>query len=224
MKKRIKIDTLILVTIIVLTVALSFYFKLHTKSLWLDSFLSFLGMMVILKGALLRMAAGGHKKAFSSQGGELVTTGPYQLTRNPMYLGTFLVGAGFVLILWPWWGLLIYAWIFYQRFNRQMIIEERHLSKLFGQGYQTYCQKVPRIFPDVRKWTKVKMYKMFNLQEAFSTKEKFLLVACPTIAILLKTFQQWVVFGYVNLPLTLVVFAGAILAFGLGFTIEYQRR
>ncbi|MCK7459843.1 methyltransferase family protein [Idiomarina aminovorans] len=75
---------------------------------------------------------------------ELVTSGIYQRTRNPMYLGFF-----FLLMAWgvylgsvfSLWGLALYMG-YMTRF--QIIPEERILTETFGEAYKDYCQEVGR--------------------------------------------------------------------------------
>ncbi|MCX5681293.1 MAG: isoprenylcysteine carboxylmethyltransferase family protein, partial [Candidatus Omnitrophica bacterium] len=141
MKQRIKIDGTILSLVIGVTGILYFF-----PGLICD----LIGVISILKGTYLRMAARGYKKEFSKKGQDLVMSGPYSLTRNPMYLGTFLIGVGFVLVVWPWWLLLIFSLFFYMRFNVQMVKEEVYLKKIFGEKYEAYCLQVPRFFPSLK--------------------------------------------------------------------------
>src|SRR3990167_9267300 len=121
MKTRIKIDSAILSFFIILTGFLYQFPSLYAGSPLTDDLLDFLGVIVVLKGTFIRMAARGYKKAYSKSGAGLVTTGPYTLVRNPMYLGSFLMGAGFILMVWPWWSLPVFAGLFYLRFSRQII-------------------------------------------------------------------------------------------------------
>src|SRR3989344_8541806 len=154
MKKRVQADSAILCFLIILTGFLYLYPQFYSRDLFNDDILDFIGVLVILKGTYVRMAARGHKKSFSKSGHGLVTSGLYQLVRNPMYLGSFLLGSGFILIVWPWWGLLIFAALFYARFNKQIAKEEKLLTGHFGKEYEQYAKKVPRLFPGLRNCLK----------------------------------------------------------------------
>src|SRR5499427_1021080 len=52
-----------------------------------------IGAAVALPGLLLRAWASGHLRKNEA----LATTGPYAYTRNPLYLGSFLIGIGFTI-------------------------------------------------------------------------------------------------------------------------------
>ena len=49
-----------------------------------------MGAMVVVPGLLIRALASGHVRKNES----LATSGPYAYTRNPLYLGSLLMGAG----------------------------------------------------------------------------------------------------------------------------------
>ena len=217
MKKRIKIDSALLSFIIIITGFLFAFRGLYPLNPFLDDALDFLGFIVLLSGILLRMAARGHKKAHSKKSQALVTSGPYMLVRNPMYLGSFLMGAGFILIVWPWWSLPLFAVLFYIRFKKQVVKEEEFLEELTGRRYKAYCKKVPRIFPAIELMGKTKLKKIVDLGEAFSTKEKRGLLGWPLLAILLESFQEQLVFGETVLSRTIMVFLIATAVFIAGF-------
>lgn len=206
MKSRIKIDSAILSFIIILTGLLYCYPFLYPFGPRGDNVLDFLGLIVVLKGTFLRMAARGHKKAHSQQGKGLVMTGPYRLVRNPMYLGSFLMGAGFVLIVWPWWSLPIFGILFYLRFCQQVIKEEKHLGEVFGKVYADYCSNVPRAFPRWSDFQKMKYSEIYPPDEVWNTKEVRGFVTWPILAVLLETFQELVVFGSTNILQTISIF------------------
>jgi protein-S-isoprenylcysteine O-methyltransferase Ste14 len=75
---------------------------------------------------------------------ELVATGFYRYTRNPMYVGVLLTIIGH--FLWfGFWSLLIYALVIFIAFNTFIVhYEEPTLRKKFGATYDAYCQRVPR--------------------------------------------------------------------------------
>src|SRR5712692_11238828 len=52
-----------------------------------------LGSIVVLPGLGIRALASGHVRKNEA----LATSGPYAYTRNPLYLGSFLVGLGFTI-------------------------------------------------------------------------------------------------------------------------------
>src|ERR1700751_927790 len=58
-----------------------------------------LGAIVILPGLLIRALASGHVRRHEG----LATSGPYAYTRNPLYLGSLLIGVGFAVAGRSWW-------------------------------------------------------------------------------------------------------------------------
>lgn len=222
MKARIKIDSALLSLAIILTGFLYKFPQLYSADRVWDNVWDFVGLMIVLKGTFIRMIARGYKKAHSKQGGDLVIGGIYTLTRNPMYLGSFLMGCGFVLIVWPFWTLPVFALLFYLRFRQQVIKEEEHLGKLFGQRYADYCKKVNRVFPSLAQIRVMKLREIINLPEAFSTKEKFGLIGWPILAIVLETMQETIVFGSTNVERTVTIFFAAIVTYIVVEYLKYQ--
>lgn len=224
MKKRIKIDSAILSAIIIVSGFLFAFRGLYPRNPFLDDALDFLGFIVLLLGVLLRMAARGHKKAHSKKSQKLVTNGPYKIARNPMYLGSFLMGCGFILIVWPWWSLPIFAMLFYARFNRQIVKEESYLGELAGRRYKAYCKKVPRLFPSIAMMGKAHLKDLIDLNEAFSTKEARGLWGWPLLAVLLESFQEQLVFHQTILAHTIMIFLMAAIVLVVGFAYLYQKK
>lgn len=74
----------------------------------------------------------------------LVTTGIYQYTRNPMYVGmAFVLIGGLIRIGNPLClaGVLFFIW-YLDRF--QIRPEEEALKKQFGEEFEQYCERVGR--------------------------------------------------------------------------------
>ncbi len=181
---------MILFGMIILTGILFQFPGLYPKNFILDAVFGFLGLGAVLTGMFLRMSARAYKKARSENGHGLVTGGPYSFVRNPMYLGTFLIGSGFILVVWPWYLLPVFTYFFPQRFNIQIRKEESHLQKTFGASYEAYTQKVPGFFPRLRDLKRLKWNEVFPAEEMWSTKEKYGLIWGPLLVLILAFLQQ----------------------------------
>jgi protein-S-isoprenylcysteine O-methyltransferase Ste14 len=89
---------------------------------------------------------GGRKKA------EIVDQGPYSISRNPLYvfsfIGAFGMGAQTGSVTIATLFLLISVGVFYLTVRQ----EEGWLAATFGEPYLTYCARTPRFWPDFAKW------------------------------------------------------------------------
>jgi len=74
----------------------------------------------------------------------LVTTGIFSITRNPMYLGSFLSISSTVLFFGSWFGIIILMFFVWFITKFQIIPEEEAMEKLFGNKYDEYRQNVRR--------------------------------------------------------------------------------
>ena len=74
----------------------------------------------------------------------LVTTGIFSITRNPMYLGSFLSISSTVLFFGSWFGIIILMFFVWYITKFQIIPEEEAMEKLFGNKYDEYRQNVRR--------------------------------------------------------------------------------
>jgi protein-S-isoprenylcysteine O-methyltransferase Ste14 len=73
----------------------------------------------------------------------LVTEGPQEWTRNPMYVGWTLLHLGVGLLSRSPWVLA--AWpISFALVHRSVLHEERALARQFGQEFREYRTRVPR--------------------------------------------------------------------------------
>ena len=99
-------------------------------------------LALVLPGLWLRGYAAGYVK----KNRELTTTGPYARTRNPLYLGSMLMAAGFALALLSWPVGLALAAGFAVIYVPVIASEERFLRVTFP-GFGAYCRQVPRLIP-----------------------------------------------------------------------------
>lgn len=74
---------------------------------------------------------------------ELITTGFFSLSRNPIFLGIMIANAGLFLVLPNAFTLLIVS-LSTISINTQIRLEEEFLSKEFGAQYNAYQKKVNR--------------------------------------------------------------------------------
>lgn len=75
---------------------------------------------------------------------ELVREGPFQLSRNPMYLGMGLAALGVAMLLGtlaPFVVVPVLIWLLHVRF---IAVEEAMLEDAFGDAYRAYRRQVRR--------------------------------------------------------------------------------
>jgi protein-S-isoprenylcysteine O-methyltransferase Ste14 len=114
------------------------------------------GAIVALSGEFLRFwgvaYAGSETRVTGKVGAsKLVTSGPFGLVRNPLYVGNILLYVGFGIMsmaLFPWLALAALAWFIFQYV---LIVqeEESFLRANFGAEYEEYCRHVGRFWPRV---------------------------------------------------------------------------
>jgi protein-S-isoprenylcysteine O-methyltransferase Ste14 len=74
----------------------------------------------------------------------LVTTGPYRVSRNPMYIAVVTILVGWC-TLWDSRTLVIYTVLFLFGFHlRVLLFEEPRAARQFGAQWQAYRARVPR--------------------------------------------------------------------------------
>lgn len=99
-------------------------------------------LILVLPGLWLRGYAAGYVK----KNRELTQTGPYAYTRNPLYLGSILIAAGFAVALLSWVVALALAVVFLLIYIPVIASEERFLRATFPD-FEAYCRRVPRLIP-----------------------------------------------------------------------------
>jgi hypothetical protein len=102
-----------------------------------------IGGGVSILGLALRGWAAGH----IYKNAQLATSGPYSYTRNPLYLGSFLLGLGFTVASGRWILGLVFAALFLGIYFPVMRVEATSLGQIFGDEYERYRQAVPLFFP-----------------------------------------------------------------------------
>ena len=108
------------------------------------------GLLLIAAGIIGRawcsLYIGGRKRA------EIVDTGPYSVSRNPLYMFSFVAAGGMGAQTGSMTVAVALTLIAVLVFAATVRREEAWLSAAFGQGYSDYCSRVPRFIPDFRLW------------------------------------------------------------------------
>ncbi len=109
---------------------------------WIGVILCILGLVLFLSSVI------SFGKSFrvgidEDSPGALITAGVFAISRNPIYtaFGLILIG---IFLIFPNWIILIYLILGIWLFNRQALLEEKSLIKIYGQEYINYCKKVRR--------------------------------------------------------------------------------
>ena len=105
------------------------------------------GGAIAFVGVLVRAWASGH----IVKNKVLAVTGPYAHTRNPLYFGSFLIGAGFAVA--AHWGLLLVVIAFWALVYAPTMERERaNIRERFPDAYDNYSANVPAFVPRLTPW------------------------------------------------------------------------
>jgi protein-S-isoprenylcysteine O-methyltransferase Ste14 len=119
--------------------------------LFVSPALAWLGVALCAAGlALMLVTLASFGKSFrvgidADEPDELVMSGVFAFTRNPIYVAFGIILIGQFLIL-PHWILLLYLVAGVALFHRQVLREETFLAVRYGEAYRSYCERVPRYF------------------------------------------------------------------------------
>jgi protein-S-isoprenylcysteine O-methyltransferase Ste14 len=110
--------------------------------------LQVVGGLAVLVGLLLAGSAFSRmRKVHTSPDAQqpttaLVTDGPYAFTRNPIYLGFFLIYLGFTLLAGTVWGILLSPFLLPTVTRAIVEAEEAYLETKFEHQYTEYKARV----------------------------------------------------------------------------------
>lgn len=102
-----------------------------------------IGSAIAVLGLLIRAWACGHLRKVA----ELDMSGPYAYTRNPLYLGSFLITVGFAVASGVWWLAMISIIFFLGIYLPVMNVEKSELEEVLGDEYRAYVREVPVFVP-----------------------------------------------------------------------------
>jgi len=109
------------------------------------------GAVLVVLGEAIRLWGVSHigviSRTRSDRLGPLVSTGPFALVRNPLYLGNLAIWTGFAVsanLLWLVPVIIVLVGLEYHAIVRW---EETLLEARLGDSYRSYVRQVPRWFP-----------------------------------------------------------------------------
>lgn len=101
-----------------------------------------IGAAIAIPGLLTRALASGHVQ----KNEQLATSGPYAYTRNPLYVGSFILAIGFGVAARNWWIAALMVVMFLAIYLPVIGGEENYLRGHFPE-FDDYARRVPRLFP-----------------------------------------------------------------------------
>jgi len=177
--------------------------------------ISFLGLIVrcVTAGYAPRGTSGRNTKSQVAE--TLNTTGMYSISRNPLYLGNFIIVLGITLFVQVWWLALLVWFGFWLYYERIIFTEEEFLRRKFKDQFLEWAKKTPTIIPHFRNWKKPEL--SFSLKTVlrrefstyFSIVTTFFSLEILTNLLTQRRFavhNSWVIFFIISLVIYLIFF------------------
>lgn len=101
------------------------------------------GLLLAFLGLMVRCWAAGHLRKHQM----LTISGPYRWTRNPLYLGSFIMGLGFSFASGRWWIPALFVVLFLLVYLPVMRAEEGELRSYYGRSAADFIGRVSLFFP-----------------------------------------------------------------------------
>jgi hypothetical protein len=146
----------------------------------------FIGLILIFLGESIRIWAAGHL-----QKNEVLTiTGPYAYVKNPLYIGSILITAGFcilgdnIYLLAAAFFMFCFHYIPYKK-----EVEGNRLRKIFGGQYDDYDAKVPDYLPRRTPYSNEKV--AWQLKSFIENSEEGILLILLAGIVLILSRPYW---------------------------------
>jgi protein-S-isoprenylcysteine O-methyltransferase Ste14 len=127
------------------------------------------GALLLLFSLSIRIWATAHigrripKWLRKGQEKKLVTTGPYSMVRNPLYIANIIAMLGFCVFFRLLWFLPFVFLCLFALYSVVVRHEEAKLLKRFGRTYAAYAEAVPRWFPRIKAFSRGKRHVAWGL-------------------------------------------------------------
>jgi ADP-heptose:LPS heptosyltransferase/protein-S-isoprenylcysteine O-methyltransferase Ste14 len=124
---------------------------IFAEGTWTDAFTDTVGIGSLVAGGLLRIWVLSHGgrcgRSRRAQTPKLITTGPYAYIRHPIHVGNLLVGLGMIFLSEAFPITLLFLAFFALHHRIIIPAEEEFLKEKLGEGFDLYCQLVPKYIP-----------------------------------------------------------------------------
>ena len=166
-----------------------------------DKYACAVGVLLALAGQAFRVLVIGF--AYIRRGGKdgkvyadsLVQTGFYAHSRNPMYVGNYLILLGFVLLYGSLWGYVFVLPFFTLVYYAIVKNEESYLQKTFGAEYDAYEARVNRFIPNFKGLKNSLQQYQYNWRKVLSKEYGTIsLLLCSIVAVLM--WKEVALHGY----------------------------
>ena len=107
-----------------------------------------IGGAIALAGLAIRAWASGHIRKAKV----LAISGPYAFTRNPLYVGSLILGVGFTVAAGVWWLAVVFCLLFFGIYWPVMRVETDDMRRIFGSDFDEYERNVPLLIPRFTPW------------------------------------------------------------------------
>lgn len=107
-----------------------------------------IGFLIAVIGQVWRIYAAG----VIYKNRKLASTGAYSLVRHPLYLGNFLILAGFTLACANIWVVALVAFFFLFYYPAAIRYEDHKLESIFGDEWREWSKDIPGMFPTSLRW------------------------------------------------------------------------
>jgi hypothetical protein len=145
------------------------------------------GLIIAALGEALRIWAAGHL----IKGGELTRSGPYSWTRNPLYLGSALMGLGFCIAAGRWELGVLLGVLLLGVYRPVILTEAQKLVERFPEAYKEYAETVPLFIP--RPWRRGSWGRdrRFSWERVWANKEYKTAAGWLSVAVILWIKMKW---------------------------------
>jgi len=193
------------------------------QSTLLNYVIDSVGLAIVFFGQLLRISARGYKSGRIEKDTSVITTGPYELVRHPMYFGSFLIGLGIVILLLRIWMVPVYVLFYLLWYREQIYTEEKYLAQKFGQTYLDYSQITPRFFPHIRVLLGPNLKEYIPLKSDWIKKEWGTILTWVLVMVFFKSCYELQWYGVAAMVKKLIFLLLLILCFA-AFAFAFREK